>query len=240
MRRFATASILVLLCLASGAALASGQADLFLGFKDLEDLPATDSQQEIGISLSTGPEEWPVRIALELFRSFEEEDAVIGGLPVEVEGDSLELAVGARKFWFDDKKLRPYVGGGAVLARVSMRATTRREFEGALLIEPPTAEDEGVEVPVTSGAALNVIHDEDTGLGFWIGGGAVWQVRPKIHVGLNLRYSDAGAEIGPTATFVEFLEDSEGSTATPAPSPVAVIDGSAGGLHYGFVVGARW
>jgi hypothetical protein len=73
-------------------------------------LDLTD-QYEIGILLSSGKAEWPVRVATDLLISHKSED----GDGFSVSSSSWELGFGVRKFW--GKNFRPFVGGGLVVIK---------------------------------------------------------------------------------------------------------------------------
>jgi len=59
------------------------------------------------------------------------------------------------------------------------------------------------------------VSDSDTGFGGWANGGVFWRLGPKFNLGLDVRYSNANVTILNTRT-------------------------SAGGIHYGLVLGWGW
>ena len=77
------------------------------------------------------------------------------------------------------------------------------------------------------GAALEVddgvvsVDGNDAGLGFWAGGGVFWRLGSHFNIGLDARYSSADVDL-------DF------------GSGVVAQDVSAGGLHYGVLLGFGW
>lgn len=114
------------------------------------------------------------------------DDATING--VDVTGTTAEFNIGARKvFDLTGSQLHPYVGGGLALIAA--------EIEGA---------SGGVKV-----------SDDDTGTGYWVGGGAYWRFANNINLGMDVRYSNAEVDL-------------------------FGITGEAGGTHAGLLVGYHW
>jgi hypothetical protein len=121
--RIAAVAMSLAAVLSTGATMAAGDLALFLGQKSFGDpieaeapRPSTEildltDQFEIGILLSSGKAEWPVRIATDLLVSHASED----GDGFSVSSSSWELGLGVRKFW--GNKFRPFVGGGLVVIK---------------------------------------------------------------------------------------------------------------------------
>jgi hypothetical protein len=77
------------------------------------------------------------------------------------------------------------------------------------------------------GAAVELDHGfvsvdgSDSGVGFWAGGGLFWRLGGHFNIGLDARYSSADVDI-------DF------------GSGIVAQDVSAGGLHYGVLLGFGW
>lgn len=57
--------------------------------------------------------------------------------------------------------------------------------------------------------------DDDTGAGYWVGGGILWTMANRMNLGLDVRYSDAEVTLHN-------------------------VDVNAGGTHYGILIGYQW
>ncbi len=173
-RPWTTAAILLVVAtFVAAPSRAEGEIALFLGQRQLDDQEwqfprpepdappplqtfALDSQPQIGMLLSVGPEAWKVRMAIDLFVSQDDDG--------QFEARLYELDGGVRKFWGVWKdRIRPYAGGGAAF----IKAEVRRNLS---LISTDT---------------------DDLGAGLWLEGGAMFKVRKKFSLGLDLRYSTA-------------------------------------------------
>ncbi|MEJ2154082.1 MAG: outer membrane beta-barrel protein [Desulfobacteraceae bacterium] len=107
---------------------------------------------------------------------FSEDDDYIGS--IKVEGETREINLGVRKYFSVTDQFKPYIGGGIAWIKGEVSAS---------LFGQSASED-------------------DSNIGFWISGGAVYTVAQHFNIGLDLRYSDAEITI-------------------------AGIDGEAGGTH---------
>ena len=155
----------------TGAAQAAGDANLFLGQKDLDnDWDPVDGQMEYGVCLNFGVPDWPVSIAVDILMSSDDTtysydyygyiyDAVL-------DGETMEIAAGVRKFFNEDTNIQPYVGGGATYVD--------GEFKVSI-----------VDVPEAS------ISFSDSGFGFWANAGVMFRIGEQFNLGLDVRYSDA-------------------------------------------------
>lgn len=82
---------------------------------------------------------------------------------VDIDGETQEFNLGVRKYFPVTPQFKPYVGGG--LAYISA------EYSGSY-------------------AGVGV-SDDDSEVGFWLGGGAVFTFAERINIGVDLRYSQA-------------------------------------------------
>jgi hypothetical protein len=142
---------------------ASGQASLFLGKKALESAwEPFEDQGEVGVQITFGSEAWPVLLAIDLLGSSEEQEV----LGVDVEADTWEVAVGARRIW-GEERTHPFFGGGL--------AFIHGQAEG-------------------QGAAF-ALDDSDGEIGFWIDGGVFFRLGPRFNIGLDARASHASIDL---------------------------------------------
>lgn len=167
--------LLALLLLPASASRSDAKGDInfMLGFKhvdDFEDLTLDgdlENQVALGVEMTFRGVDWPVGIAVDLLGSGAEEEFTFL-YQFDVEARTAELDVGVRKIWeIPGKPVRPFLGGGLALARGEIEAS-----------------------------AFGLTADEDdTGVGFWLGGGVFWRIGDSFNIGLNLRYSAAEVEI---------------------------------------------
>jgi len=212
------------LLLAAGPALAEmgGEVNLFLGQKqlsdenldDLEDFTGLDlaDQSEYGLAFSFGNVDWPVAIAIDLLMADSDDSYVYDDDPFfyryTLEIETTELNAGVRKFWQVNDKFEPYIGGGFAWVKAEV---TEKYYE---------------EFPVTKQGTFSDSYSvDDSAIGFFLNGGAMWRFNDKLSLGLDLRYTDAEVEFDD----IEF-EDKQESSA----------DFDAGGFHYGILFGYRW
>jgi hypothetical protein len=71
---------------------------------------------------------------------------------------------------------------------------------------------------------------DDSGTGFWLNGGVMWRITPRINLGFDLRYSDVSVDL-------VFEEDALVPDRQIAEES---IEADVGGLHYGLLFGIRW
>jgi hypothetical protein len=178
-KRIAVSCLLLASALWAGSAMAEGTIALFLGQKSLDDeefahnptspdpggWSPVEDMPEIGIHLSVGRSEWPVKMAVDLLYAYNSDTDDIGK---KREGSTVELGLGVRKFWsvWGDR-FRPFVGGGAAPIKIEQKASA-----GGITRD-----------------------DDQLALGPWVDGGFLWTVHKKFSLGLDLRYSTAKSEI---------------------------------------------
>lgn len=185
------ALVVVFVCAMGAAAFAQGSGNInaFLGSKSLdEDWEPVEDQVEAGIEFDFKGENWPISIAIDLLASGAEEEVIIPFLGnVNFEGKTTEFNLGVRKIWEPTATIRPFLGGG--LAFIS------GEYSGA------------------SGPFL--VSDDDTGTGFWLGGGIYWTLVEHFNLGFEAKISSAEINI-------------------------YGVDVNAGGGHFGLLLGYHW
>lgn len=188
--------------------LAGGEASLLLGKKDLSlDVPSElsdlEDQSAYGALLTFGTE-WPVSLAVDILSSSSDDSAMYTydyyGYTYEVDAkfevDVVELDIGVRK-QFGKNRIKGYVGGGLCIAAATLTA------KGTLIF------DEGT-VPLSE-------DDSDTGIGYFLNGGVLFNVTDRFHLGVDVRKSQADVTVF----------DSED-------------DFDVGGTTYGVFAGFRW
>jgi len=107
-------------------------------------------------------------------------------LGLDFESTTTEFNIGVRKIWDSAERMRPFVGGGI-------------SFMSA-------------EVKVSAGGAS--LSTDDTGTGFWLGGGIYWTFNERFNIGFEAKYSSAT---------VEFAD----------------VEVNAGGGHFGLILGVH-
>jgi len=199
--------VALLVGLAGSVAMAGGEASLFFGQKELDgDFDPVDSQSEIGV-VTSWDFDWPVALAVDILQSSDDDTVVDSGYNYDIDVDSMELNVGVRKFW--GAKIRPYAGGG--LAWV--------ELDGQLIVSGLAARG-GIPLPFT------VLDDKDSDIGYYANVGVAFRLGRHFQVAVDVRYSDATAEIEVNDPF-------------GGPSP-GMMKFDSGGTHYGALLGAHW
>ncbi len=152
----------------------TGNINGYLGSKSLDDddWGPNDDQLAMGASLDFSKGTWPINMVIEGITSGDSNDTA----GIDVTSHVTELAVGVRKYWDVAPAVSFYGGGGPALLIGSI------ELSGSAL---------------NSSDVLVNVDDEDsgTGLGLWIGGGAVFHITPKINLGVNIRQSFGEVEI---------------------------------------------
>jgi len=119
MKRIVMVSVFIVssLLLASRARAAdvTGNLNLLVGEKILSESdwktdggPDWSKQGEIGIMFDIRAKSWPVNIAVDVLGS-QKTETVNGN---DVDGKTSEFAVGVRKYFMEDRRVEPYVGGG--------------------------------------------------------------------------------------------------------------------------------
>jgi hypothetical protein len=168
----------------SGAVQAGGDANLFLGQKNLDedDWEPIDGQMEYGVCLNFGVQDWPVSIAVDILMSSDDTtytyDYYGYDYDVVLDGETTEIAVGVRKFFNEESNFQPYIGGGAAYI------------------------DGEVSINFTDFPGMNYSLS-DSAFGFWANAGVMWRLSERFNLGIDLRYSDASVTI-----VDDFLEES--------------------------------
>ena len=173
---------LAVLLAGAGAALANppapdpwtGNFNLRVGAKFLGggDWSPVDDHTLWGLHFDFRRPHWPLNLVLDVSYSFDEADrrvhlAGIGPERQEVEGRTFEWNLGVRKIWEDHRHLRPYVGFGPAVIWAEQRTD----------------------------ATVAAAKKDDTGLGFWLGGGLYATLYDRLNLGLDLRYSYAKVDL---------------------------------------------
>ena len=141
----------------------TGNARFMLGGKFLDSTNWTvgtadyASQYEIGGLFDIRPRDWPINLAADVLYSWRTRNTVKAGV--------FELNLGVRKYFEDDPKLRPYIGGGGAYMK-------------ALL-------DTG----------LTNLADDDTGFGVWANAGLNYLITDRLTIGADFRYTWAKMSI---------------------------------------------
>ncbi|HET9299730.1 MAG TPA: outer membrane beta-barrel protein [Candidatus Polarisedimenticolaceae bacterium] len=203
------AVLLVLFLLAAPVEAMDGDVSLLVGrnalSEDRLDEAGVDSLTDLG-ALVNLDFQWPVVLAVDLIRG--SGDALRGvpaefNLAFQTDVDTLDLHLGARYFFRKTTPWRPYVGGGLAWTTLDVRQVETGDFGG-----PETAYQ------------TVVVDDDDSGLGFWLGGGLLYRGN-RWQVGGDLRYADTSATLQP-----ELAEEG--------------LKLDSGGLHAGVFVGWAW
>ena len=198
-RRIGWNLAVALAAVALGMPAKAGTTDvsLLLGGKSLTD----DHLDEAGISTgfqcgvrSTLDFDWPVALALDVLVA--SEDAVqdySDGFPLKIEtaARTMEIHFGVRRYFLDEKPVRPYVGGGLSIAQLKVRQVQSGSF------------GPGTEY------ANEVANDTSTDLGYWLGGGFGWFIH-QVVLGADVRWSNASADISPNGSSGSVSLDSGG------------------------------
>jgi len=152
-------------CAGAWAAEPQGDFSLLLGEKALSGDWKEPSlgidlsrQPEVGVSFSWSGRGWPVALAADLLASRDTSTA----MGVKLEGSTVELDLGVRKYW-QRGNARPFVGGGVAVVRGEIKA---------------------------SAFGFSASSD-DTGVGGWLDAGVLWRLGSRIDLGFEGRYSQA-------------------------------------------------
>ena len=180
-----------LLLFAPATAFAGGDANFLIGLKavDEDDWTPVDDQGAFGVEVTFGKEAWPVWIAIDYFGSSEVEE----DLAIDVGGFTFIEDLTGSTFELD-------LGARKIWGN-HVRKTRPFLGGGVGLI--------GGEIDA------DIVSDDDTTLGLWVGGGVFWRLGSRFNIGGSVRYSQG--EIT--------LFDS---------------DIQAGGLTYGLLLGWGW
>ncbi len=159
-------SLCVAVALISTPALASGNINLALGQRALDDsdFGPVDEQFFFGASVDWDME-WPVNLAGGLY--FSSEDDSIG--TTDISASVTEITFGVMKNWESHGRMHPFVGGGLGIVQVSAE------------IDDPTA---------------GSLSEDDTAPALYTEGGVYWRIGHAFNLGVHGRYMMApGIEI---------------------------------------------
>ncbi|MDP2359988.1 MAG: outer membrane beta-barrel protein [bacterium] len=156
---------LSVLCLTAGLAKAAGMNYAFqIGQKglDSDDWGDIDSQLAVGLHFDMGLGTLPFNLAADVIAT--------NGSDGDLEGGTMEIGLGLRKYFPMGEKIQLYAQGG--LAFIS--ATSKYDGPGGDWDET------------------------ESGIGFALNGGAMYPLGEMFKVGLDLRFSSATADFGGT------------------------------------------
>lgn len=147
----------------------TGNANFLLGAKalDKDEWEPAEEQAEFGAEVDFRRRDWPVSIAVDLLGAAGEGRVYTSFGEAKFESETSELSVGVRKVWDASPRVRPYIGGGLMLAK----ATARVSLLGLTL------------------------EDSDNGTGYWLGGGIYWTLSGSFNIGMEFRSSSAKAKL---------------------------------------------
>jgi len=197
------------LLLCGTASASSRDVNVIFGEKalseDLLDASGVDNQAQVGVAV-TLDFDWPVALAIDLLSSSEDETqsvaSQLGPLSVDTKVETLELNVGVRKYWGTTNRF--YVGGGLAYVQLDAKQT-----------------ESGTLGPGSEFTDL-ILDDDGNGVGLWLNGGYVHRFGDHFNVGVDVRYSDAEADL------------------TPVGAGASKLTLDSGGLHYGVQLGYHW
>ncbi len=197
------------LLLCGTASAGSREVNVIFGEKVLSedslDASGVDKQSQLGVAV-TLDFDWPVMLAIDLLSSSKDETlslaSQLGPLSVATSVETVELNVGIRKYW--GKTNRVYAGGGLAYIQLDARQTE----SGSL---GPGAEFTDL-----------ILDDDGAGTGLWLNGGYLRRIGAHFNVGVDVRYSDADADL------------------TPEGVGASKLTLDSGGLHYGLQFGYHW
>lgn len=193
--------VAVLLLITSPTFAAGGSISLFLGQKNLDSSDwgssnpnlygdSFDQQDEYGVLMDFRGDYWPISLAVDFLDSSHEVDYPDG----YVIASTNEMNLGVRQiFNIYGTSLYPYAGGG--LAFIDAK------IEDVYYYGSP--------------CGYYDCGDEDSAIGFWAGGGIIWQLPDQFNLGIDVRYSEATVTLNGRQY-------------------------NAGGSHAGMTLGFRW
>ena len=187
LRQTALSSLLVLILpTAAFAGNWSGNVSGYLGQKSLEEDDWSALDQQVSLGVLFDIKQTHWPVSLAL--------DLIGSGDVDKqgslkdEGTTIENHLGVRKiFTLPNSSIEPYIGGGVSF----------------------------VQAEIKNKNGSTTISDDDSDVGYWVGGGAYIPLNPHFNLGLDVRYSDAEVTL--------FNQERE-----------------AGGLHAGITAGYHW
>ena len=151
------------LALCDSSQAATGNAKFLLGGKFLDStewsvttgtppvIREYQTQYEIGGLFDFRPGGWPINLAVDVLYSWRTRASQRAGV--------FEIDLGVRKYFDDDPKLQPYIGGGGAYITADL--------------------DANLTSPV----------DDDNGFGIWVNAGISYLLTESITFGADIRYS---------------------------------------------------
>jgi hypothetical protein len=172
----------------------TGHINYIFGYKILSnDWKPAEDQIEFGlVDLDLRRSNWQVSIVGQLLMTYSSDIPERYGF----EGDfssTYEFNLGLRKVWENSSCFHPFLGGGPSIIGGSTTRQIDRPFGGAIYVQ----------------------DDNDTGYGYWVGGGFYWVLTERLHTGLNAQY---------TSGKIKLFEN----------------DLNAGGIHLNVIIGYHW
>lgn len=148
----------------------NGNINFFFGGKTLDDVwePA-DEHTEFGVMTDFAPANFPVNIVADIFFANDDGWNGIGQNRTRIDIETIEMHVGARKYFAVSEDFSPYVGGGVAAIRADLE--------------------------LASADNTRRITDDEMAYGWWAGFGAKFRAVEDISFGVDFRYSNAEAEL---------------------------------------------
>ena len=168
----------------------TGHLNYIIGYKKLSnDWEPAEDQIEFGlVDLDLRRVNWQVSIVGQLLLTYASDIPDEPGFRGDYSG-TYEFNVGVRKVWRDLHRLHPFLGGGFSIVGGS------------------TTEDLGNQ--------WYYQEENDSGFGYWVGGGFYWVLTERLHTGINAQYT-----WGEIKLFDKDL--------------------NAGGIHLNIIIGYHW
>jgi len=187
LRGIIVALVVAFTCAMGTAAFAqgSGNINVFLGSKSLDEDDWWPVEDQVEVGIEFDFKGENWPISIAIDLLASGAEETIGF--IDFEGKTSELNLGIRKIWEPTATIRPFLGGG--LAFIS------GEYTGA--------------------SGPYSVSDNDTGTGFWLGGGIYWTLVEHLNLGFEAKISSAEINI-------------------------YGVDVNAGGGHFGLLLGYHW
>jgi hypothetical protein len=146
----------------------TGHLNYIFGYKKLSnDWKPAEDQIEFGIvDLDLRRLNWQVSIVGQLLLSYSSDIPEIYGFEGDYSG-TYEFNLGLRKVWKNSSRFHPFLGGGPSIIGGSTTRQIDRPFGGAMYVQ----------------------DDNDSGFGYWVGGGFYWVLTERLHTGINAQYT---------------------------------------------------
>jgi hypothetical protein len=166
-----------------------GHVNFLIGYKGMESgWSPSDDQLMLGVDVDVQPPRWPVSLVLQVMVSYA--DNIPDSTPYWADFTStFELNLGLRKVFTRNPTFQPFIGGGLSVITAGLTRDLGWWWYDTV--------------------------EDDTGVGWWAGGGLYVNLNPQLHIGVLAQYSWAKVEI-------------------------VGRDLNAGGVTCALVVGGRW